>query len=436
LEAAGENILFGGDTASIPNLVPSNIDILNNEFYKSLTWKTDDPTFAGTNWLVKNLLELKNADQVFIAGNLFENSWTAGQDGYALVFTVRDQNGAMPWAEVDNITFENNLVSHVGAAFDISGTDNGPSGRTDHILIQNNLIENINSSWGSGDLMQVLDGANDIIVDHNTAFPTYTIVEVDGTPSGGFVFENNLMSYGLYGIKGSGNVSGSDTLDAYLPGAIVTNNVLVGQPDQAALYPSGNFFPGSFDQVGFVDFAGGNYRLSASSPYTAGGTDGADLGADIDGILAAMNTTAVPQAPTGLTGAPASSTEIDLAWHDVPGAVWYEVERSADGSSDWTPIALNAAGDASFQDTGLTPGTTWFYRVLASNLVGGSDYSEIVSATTYGGGGAISLVQTGQRSSRTAGGVISFPLTAAAVEDNSIPGFVHTVHFGRSNDRS
>jgi hypothetical protein len=391
VEAASENLLFGGDFAWIPNLVPSNIDIVDNEFFKPLTWKADDPSFAGTVWTVKNLLELKNAAQVQIEGNLFENNWTAAQDGFAILFTVRDQNGAMPWAEVDNVAFENNIVLHVGAVFNISGTDDGPPGRTDHIVIENNLIEEIDDTWGNGDLVQLLAGANDVVVDHNTAFPTHTIVEADGTPSSGFAFENNITSYGLYGIKGSDRVQGSDTLNDYLPGAIVTDNVLIGRPDQAVLYPSGNSFPASLDDVGFVDLASGNYRLAASSPYVGAGTDGKDLGADIDAILAAMNPTAVPQAPTGLTAVAVSSTEIDLTWDSVGGALSYEIERSPDGSNDWTQIAT-AAGVTSFQDTTLTPGTTWFYRVRASNLVGTSDYSDVVWATTFSGGGAASRV--------------------------------------------
>ena len=43
--------------------------------------------------------------------------------------------------------------------------------------------------------------------------------------------------------------------------------------------------------VGFVDFAGGNYRLSDASKYKAAGTDGKPLGADIDAIEAAIKKT-------------------------------------------------------------------------------------------------------------------------------------------------
>ena len=64
LEAAGENIMFGGGLASIANLVPSNILIRHNHIFKPLSWKKDDPTYAGTAWIVKNSFEIKNPRHV------------------------------------------------------------------------------------------------------------------------------------------------------------------------------------------------------------------------------------------------------------------------------------------------------------------------------------------------------------------------------------
>src|SRR2546428_4796937 len=83
LEAAAENILFGGADPSIDGLVPSDIRIERNELSKPLSWK-------GGNSMVKNLLELKNAKQVVIDSNILENSWAAAQPGYAVVFTPRN----------------------------------------------------------------------------------------------------------------------------------------------------------------------------------------------------------------------------------------------------------------------------------------------------------------------------------------------------------
>ncbi|HET8671227.1 MAG TPA: hypothetical protein VFM05_11535, partial [Candidatus Saccharimonadales bacterium] len=83
LEAAGENIMFGGAVPSIPNLVPANIEIRRNHFFKPLSWKVGDPSYAGIRWSVKNLFELKNARNVIVDGNVLENCWTDAQIGYA-----------------------------------------------------------------------------------------------------------------------------------------------------------------------------------------------------------------------------------------------------------------------------------------------------------------------------------------------------------------
>ncbi|HSE20208.1 MAG TPA: hypothetical protein VLB68_01080, partial [Pyrinomonadaceae bacterium] len=57
LEASGENVMFGGALPSITNLIPSNIEIRRNYFFKPLSWKVGDPSYAGIHWSVKNLLE-------------------------------------------------------------------------------------------------------------------------------------------------------------------------------------------------------------------------------------------------------------------------------------------------------------------------------------------------------------------------------------------
>jgi len=44
LEAAGENVMFGGADPKITNLVPSDIEIRNNTIRKPLSWKVGDPT--------------------------------------------------------------------------------------------------------------------------------------------------------------------------------------------------------------------------------------------------------------------------------------------------------------------------------------------------------------------------------------------------------
>lgn len=89
-----------------------------------------------------------------------------------------------------------------------------------------------------------------------------------------------------------------------------------------------------------------------------------------------------PAAPSGLSASTVSGTQIDLSWTDnSANETGFRVERSPDGST-WAEIGPAAADATSYSDTGLTPGTTYYYRVRAYNASGNSAYAGPVSATT------------------------------------------------------
>ncbi|TMI84973.1 MAG: hypothetical protein E6H04_00345, partial [Bacillati bacterium ANGP1] len=179
LEASGENINFGGEDPSIQNLVPADIEIRGNHFAKPLSWRPGDPAYAGTQWLVKNLFELKNARRVLVDGNVFEDNWPGGQDGFAVLFTPRNQSGGCPWCTVEDVTFTHNIVRHTTQGILIHGTDdNYPSGQTQRVLIQNNLFYDIGAfsdiphTWYQpGGVLLGMDtgAAANVTMDHNTA---------------------------------------------------------------------------------------------------------------------------------------------------------------------------------------------------------------------------------------------------------------------------
>ncbi|HKP10523.1 MAG TPA: hypothetical protein VJZ91_00385, partial [Blastocatellia bacterium] len=290
LEGAAENVIFGGSPPSITNLIPADIEFRRNTCYKPLAWKQDEPGYAGIPWSVKNLLELKNAQRVWIDGNVFENIWVSGQGGFAIQWTPRGESGAAPWAAVQDITFSNNIVRHAAAAINMLGyDDSGPSQQTRRVRIANNLFEDIGAArWGNnGRFLQILDGTADVTVEHNTTFHTAHVVIAERRQHTGFVYRNNLSPHNGPGVAGTGTSTGLGTLTTYFPGYVFAKNLLAGGP--ADKYPAGNFFPASLNDVGFVDLNGGNYRLSASSPYKGAGTDGKDIGADMDAIQSAIN---------------------------------------------------------------------------------------------------------------------------------------------------
>jgi len=306
LEAAGENVMFGGATPSISGVIPSDIEIRGNHFFKPLTWRVGDPSYAGIHWSVKNLLEFKIAQRVLVTGNVFENNWLDAQVGFAILLTPRTESGAAPWIEVQDITFTLNIVRHTGSGLNILGTDDGDPQhlvRAKRALVKDNLFDDVNgATWGGdGRLFQLLSGADSITIDHNTGLESVTVLSADGTPSTNFIYQNNINPHGTYGVIGSNYGVGLPSLAYYFPGYVFRNNVLeniLASGATAANYPAGNFFPATWSPVMFVNQLGGDYRLcrgvgdplascSGTSPYINAGNDGKDVGADIVGLNAA-----------------------------------------------------------------------------------------------------------------------------------------------------
>jgi fibronectin type 3 domain-containing protein len=89
-----------------------------------------------------------------------------------------------------------------------------------------------------------------------------------------------------------------------------------------------------------------------------------------------------PTPPTGLKATAASSSEIDLTWNAPTGASSYDVFRSTDGTN-FGQIATPSA--ASYQDTGLTSNTKYWYQVEAIDSGGPSALTASVSTTTLPG---------------------------------------------------
>jgi hypothetical protein len=113
--------------------------------------------------------------------------------------------------------------------------------------------------------------------------------------------------------------------------------------------------------------------------FPGGGTGGGGTG----GGTGRISLRVPPAAPAAVAAAPTSNTAINLSWAYVPGATGYVIEQSTDGI-DWAEIARVRVGpnNDTYSDTGLTPNTTYFYRVRAANAGGFSDPSPYTAAFT------------------------------------------------------
>jgi len=277
LEAAGEVFLLGGADPKIPNLVPSDVSFRYNHVRKQPSWR-------GQGWVIKNLIEFKNAQRVVIDRNLIEYSWAAAQPGFAIVLTPRNQEGTAPWSVVQNIDITNNTIQHVAAGVNILALDSSTNTVTNDIVMRNNLFLDVSrANWGGNGRVLLTQGGRDVTFDHNTVFTDgSSVVYADVTQVQGFVFTNNIIPDNAWAIMGSATAEGTGTLAQYFPNAVFRRNVLIA--GNGGVYPADNYFPASLSAVGFVDPSTGNYRLASTSPYNNAATDGTDIGCNQDAL--------------------------------------------------------------------------------------------------------------------------------------------------------
>ena len=99
---------------------------------------------------------------------------------------------------------------------------------------------------------------------------------------------------------------------------------------------------------------------------------------------------AKPGSPRNLQATADGDSAIDLTW-TVPADTGssaiegYRIDVSSDSAQNWTTLATRLAADGTtYKHTGLDPGTTRHYRVLAINAAGTGPASDVAHATTEG----------------------------------------------------
>ena len=325
IEASGENIMFGGGHATA---TPADIEIRRNHMYKPMIWMKGQQGYVGGKngnpFAVLNLSELKNAQRVLFEGNVMENSWGGfTQNGAVILLTPKSQynkskkQGVCPDCQVTDITIRYSRASHSGRGIAIAaGLTGEPKGKyqakaAGRYSIHDVTMDDIDADkyHGGGSLFEILNtwpknGLNSILIEHVTAFgdPSSSMLFITNPtnlpkiPDVGFT--NNLLLAGRYPIWSAGgdnpcanSVYPKANLDNCFASYAFTTNGIIGSPDQypPSKWPANNMFPANPQAVQFVNYNGGNggdYHLLSSSPYRNAGSDGKDLGADIDSILA------------------------------------------------------------------------------------------------------------------------------------------------------
>ena len=130
---------------------------------------------------------------------------------------------------------------------------------------------------------------------------------------------------------------------------------------------------------------GTQYEFKAVTQWT--GRDGTQ---EAEGALANFTTPSgltVPSPVVGLQAVSGGTDRINLSWSapaDDGGSpiTGYKIERSLDGIT-WSVVTANTGTAATtYQDTGRTANTKYYYRVTAINALGAAAVSNVANATT------------------------------------------------------
>ncbi len=322
MEGAAETILFGGVQTN--SVTPADIEISNNHMFKPLTWMPGQPGFVGRPnsdrtkctktpgycpFVVKNLIELKNAQRVLLEGNILEDSWGGfTQHGEAIVVNgLNPADNTLSHISVMDFTVRYNRTSHTASVYTLAnpGPNNLPIGR---FSIHDNVFDDVSSKYRNGDTAGAFAGVysycssttcgnGDILINHNTELITqsvkwFAVVGAVSGPIPNWTYTNNIVSVNPgpaivnTGSTGCANntINNTAKLVACFSPYAMHDNVLIGG---SGPWPIGNYLPATPAAVKFVNYNnanGGDYRLLSTSPYHNAGTDGKDLGADINAV--------------------------------------------------------------------------------------------------------------------------------------------------------
>ncbi|NOS84672.1 MAG: T9SS type A sorting domain-containing protein [Ignavibacteria bacterium] len=359
---------------------------------QSTGWATADQgkmiktTNGGTNWfqlttgVFQALYSVKFFDEM--------TGWASGGGGTL----IKTTNGGASWTEI------NTGVSNSLKLFFINSQTGWISGSGSPTVVM--ATTNGGTNW-----TQYYTGINEYFTDmfftnQNSGYITTT--------------DGNLLRTTNAGVNWtSQNITGSGLFSVYfndsLTGWVVGVYGRVGRTTNGGLSWSVNSLPisGIFLSVKFINnstgwLCGGGGRLYVTTNGGANwtsqlnpsstqdlnsiffyGTNGWACGTNGTMIHTTSGGFPLPSAPVNLNALAVSSNQVNLSWQDSSNnEQYFKIERSTNGNN-WVLIDSVNANVTNYQSTGLSGGTTYFFRVYASSWFGSSQPTSSVSILTF-----------------------------------------------------
>jgi hypothetical protein len=337
-------------------------------------------------WQIKNLLEFKQASNVTVSGNVFENAWAGSDIGYSMWIKSVNQNGTCEWCQSRDIVVEQNIFRHIDGWLELSTVEYVTGNKADmpppvtNLTLRNNLVYDSNVAWamhGSGVstaayAMLISNyalppgncGSVNVQIVHNTIVHTSRgFLQFNGANHCGFVLRDNLGRRESNGVIGTGQAEGTGTIANYAPGYVFTKNAIAGI--NTANYPAGNFGPAVADwENEFVNYSAtgadtvngpANFALRSDSTYATSSTEGGPLGADLTAVLTATAGVTDGVAPTFLFAPIITTTS--LPGGTVSTAYSTTLTASGTGALTWALTSGTLPAGLTLSSAGVISGT-------------------------------------------------------------------------------
>jgi rhamnogalacturonan endolyase len=223
-----------------------------------------------------------------------------------------------------------------------------------------------------------------ITLSNTTSGTSYT----DNTPTNGSTYSYAVIASNAAGSSGT---STSGTAEPRPPAPTTAPATVTATPGTEQVVLNWSAVSGAQGYIlGYSTTSGGPYTYIASiTPLTYTVTGLGDNTAyyfvissvnegGASGYSTEVSATTAPAAPTNVTAIP-GNTQATLTWSAAANATGYLIQRGTASGGSYTEVGSTAG--LTFDDTGLTNGSTYYYVINSTNSNGTSVDSSQVSAT-------------------------------------------------------
>ncbi len=386
-------------------LRPNDITITKNYFWKDPCWNAANPCYDGIARSSKDFVEAKYGQRWNIDGNIFVNTWNAGQAD-AFNFNSADQYGDCPWCFSSDISLTNNIVKNISGDLTIIGTQTGGAAGSSNqscppilnrVLVQNNLFftkgaapyiapagSNIALARDNGGCTYPQQQAVDSLqIIHNTFLGAYSNMQLsDDSPFNysNLVIRDNLTEFDqirwfvvsggctepCFASNASTGGSWTATHNAIVNSGAINGGAGISDATIISRYGSmvlptlydtnlaNNYSAAPFVNYAAVDTDYHNFALTGTGPWRNAASDGTDPGVNLANLDAAIPVSTTPLLPpidlSGINGKTFNVSD-DLSFPYSATGVNFTWSFQGTGASASSTQGTPASGNAAFATT-------------------------------------------------------------------------------------